>query len=44
LQVPEHDKQIDLPDRESLHSLNDAVERSGRWPQLGSRDALVVER
>jgi hypothetical protein len=32
LQVPEHDGQIDLPDRESLHSRDDPVEQCSRRP------------
>jgi hypothetical protein len=42
-QVPEHNGQIDLPDGEHLHSRDDPVERCGRRPQLGSRDAHVVK-
>jgi hypothetical protein len=43
LQVPERDRQIDMPDRESLHSVDDPVERCGRRPQLRSRDSHVIE-
>jgi hypothetical protein len=43
-QVPERDGQIVLPDRESFHSQDDPIERCGRRPHLGSRDAHVVKR
>jgi hypothetical protein len=41
-QVPKRNGQIDLPDRECLHSRDDPMEQCGRRPQLGPRDAHVV--
>jgi hypothetical protein len=43
LQVPEHDGQIDLPDREGLHPKDDPMEWCGRRSELGSGDAHVVK-